>query len=52
MRKIRGLLCHKCNNGIGLLGDNLDAVIARLIAQLTRYRNQYPKIKAILEGIE
>ena len=22
--KIRGLLCHKCNLGIGLLGDNLN----------------------------
>lgn len=22
--KIRGLLCHKCNTGIGLLGDSID----------------------------
>ena len=25
--KIRGLICHKCNIGIGLLGDTLDSVL-------------------------
>jgi hypothetical protein len=24
--KIRGLLCHKCNTGIGLLGDNVEII--------------------------
>ncbi len=24
--EIRGLLCHKCNTGIGMLGDNLDGL--------------------------
>lgn len=24
--KIRGLVCHKCNAGIGMLGDNLEGV--------------------------
>lgn len=24
--KIRGLLCHKCNNGLGCLGDNLEGL--------------------------
>ena len=28
--KIRGLLCHKCNKGIGLLGDDPDRVAAAL----------------------
>ncbi len=25
-KKVRGLLCHECNSGIGLLGDNRKAV--------------------------
>lgn len=28
--KIRGLLCNKCNTGIGLLGDNIEGVQAAL----------------------
>lgn len=24
---VRGLLCHECNTGIGLLGDNLDGLL-------------------------
>lgn len=28
--KVRGLLCHKCNKGIGLLGDNPERVAAAL----------------------
>jgi hypothetical protein len=26
--RIRGLLCRKCNTAIGLLGDNLDGLVA------------------------
>jgi hypothetical protein len=26
LNKVRGLLCHKCNRGIGLLGDTLESV--------------------------
>lgn len=28
--KIRGLLCHKCNRGIGLLGDSIKNAVAAL----------------------
>jgi hypothetical protein len=28
--KVRGLLCHKCNKGIGLLGDDPARVAAAL----------------------
>ena len=26
--KVRGLVCNKCNSGLGLLGDNLDSLMA------------------------
>lgn len=26
--KVRGILCHKCNTGIGLLGDSLEIVLS------------------------
>jgi hypothetical protein len=28
--RIRGLLCYSCNAGLGLLGDNVDGVLAAL----------------------
>lgn len=28
---VRGLLCHRCNAGIGLLGDNLESVMRAVI---------------------
>lgn len=33
--KIRGLVCHKCNGGIGLLGDDLESV-RKAVAYLER----------------
>jgi hypothetical protein len=29
-KRIRGLLCHKCNGGIGALGDNEDGLLRAL----------------------
>ena len=28
--EVRGLLCHKCNKGLGLLGDDLDGIESAL----------------------
>jgi hypothetical protein len=33
--QIRGLLCRKCNSGIGLLGDNVDG-LAKAVAYLRK----------------
>jgi hypothetical protein len=33
----RGWLCNSCNIGLGALGDDLDAILARL----TRYRDKF-----------
>ena len=27
-QRVRGMLCHGCNKGIGMLGDTLEAVLA------------------------
>lgn len=34
--KVRGLLCHKCNTGIGLLNDNVD-IMNQAIQYLTEH---------------
>ena len=37
--KVRGLLCHRCNRGIGLLGDTVEA-LQNAIDYLTRHEPQ------------
>ena len=37
--KTRGLLCHHCNTGIGLLGDNI-STLQNAIDYLTRHEPQ------------
>jgi hypothetical protein len=34
--KIRGLLCHSCNTGIGKLGDNLEG-LQKAVSYLERF---------------
>lgn len=34
--KVRGIICNKCNSGLGMLGDDLDTIRAAL-AYLERY---------------
>ncbi len=52
---VRGLLCHRCNRALGLLGDNADTV-ARLAAYLTdppSNRTLRPRIgKKLLDAAE
>lgn len=36
--KVRGLLCHKCNTGIGMLNDDLKT-IENAVAYLKKYEN-------------
>lgn len=36
---VRGLLCHKCNSGIGYLGDNVDGVW-QAILYLVKYEQK------------
>lgn len=39
---VRGLLCHKCNRGLGLLGDTVES-IAKSLKYVTKARNKpYP----------
>lgn len=45
--EIRGLLCHACNAGVGLLGDNIEGV-KRALAYLERAEPQCaPALKLV-----
>lgn len=44
-RKIRGLLCNKCNNAIGLMGDNLK----KIMEGITKYRSTFVEVRTVLD---
>lgn len=48
--EIRGLLCYKCNTGIGQLGDNITGLLKGLKYLIKCYiRNKFRKKDAILD---
>ena len=42
--KVRGLLCHKCNTGLGLLGDNVDGLM-RAVSYLQQTSDLLMEVK-------